>query len=58
MTIVDFLFAEIIMNAQIIKIDFENKYPNVWKYFQGLIATVPELKADDEAVKEIIELMA
>ena len=57
LTIVDFLFAEIIMNAEMIKTDYEHDYPHIWAYYQGLLAEVPVLKEHAAAVKETLELL-
>ena len=56
-TIVDFLFAEVIMNAAMIKTNFDD-YPNIKKYYEHLLATIPELKEDAENVKDIIEMLS
>jgi len=57
LTIVDFLFAEMIMNAAMIKTDFENDFPNIFAYFNGLLSHVPALKEDADNVKDIIEML-
>ena len=58
LTIVDFLFAEMIMNAALIKTNYEGDYPNIQAYYQGLLTNVPALKEDSENVKDIIEMLA
>ena len=58
LTIVDFLFAEMIMNAALIKVNFETDYPNVNTYFKNLLSNVPSLKEDDENVVDIIEMLS
>lgn len=58
LTIVDFMFAELIMNSQMIKTPWETDYPNIWSYYQGLLTNVPELKEDSTNVKEVIEMLA
>lgn len=58
LTIIDFLFAEVIMNAAMIKTDFETDFPNIHKYYTHILTVVPELKEDADNVKEIIELLS
>ena len=57
-TICDFLFCEMIMNAMMIKTDFENDYPKVHAYYTGIINEVPTLKEDETCVKDVIEMMS
>jgi len=45
------------MNAAMIKTDFENEFPNIFAYFNGLLASVPALKEDADNVKDIIEML-
>ena len=58
LTICDFLFAEMIMNSQMISIDWEKDYPHVHKYYTHLLEEVPELKEDSENVKDVIEMLS
>lgn len=58
LTIADFLLAEMIMNAQMISINWEADYPQIHKYYTDLLTEVPELKEDADNVRETIEMLS
>jgi hypothetical protein len=41
-----------------IAIEWEKDFPNIHKYYIGLLEAVPELKEDAENVKEVIAMLS
>lgn len=57
LTLLDFWLVEMMINCVMIELDFEQDYPNLHKYYKGILEKVAVLKEDEVTMKEVLDFM-